>query len=271
MKELILALSRFEVNVGKKGKAQPHFLYITGGGKYAEKNTEIVFVQSKNMPSWVQEPSEFWQASDEFERKNGSVYREHLLSLPRELTRNQNIQLINDWIEQHIKHQPLTLAYHETIARDGNIQPHCHLMFCERIDDGIERTKEQFFKRYNSKNPAKGGAKKSNTGKSHAERNEDLMNLRQDWGEHLKSHLRQNGFEQSAEKVDMRNYVGRGADAPEPQKPIWIINAEREKAQAERAINEMISTEHDQNPTQRLQSDKTKTHLNRDDDFDFSM
>lgn len=270
-----MALSRFEVNAGTKGKAQPHFLYITGGGKYAEKNTEIVFVQSKNMPSWVLHPSEFWQASDEFERKNGSVYREHLLSLPRELTRNQNIQLINDWIDQHIKHQPLTLAYHETIARDGNIQPHCHLMFCERIDDGIERTKEQFFKRYNSKNPAKGGAKKSNTGKKQSERQQELLELRQDWGEHLKAHLRQNGFEQSAEKVDMRNYIERGATPPEPQKPIWIINAEREKAQSERAINEMISTEHDQNPTQRLQSelqpDKTKTHLNRDDDFDFSM
>ena len=38
---------------------------------------------------------------------------------------------------------------------------HCHLMFCERENDGIERDAKTFFKRYNSKNPASGGAKKS--------------------------------------------------------------------------------------------------------------
>ena len=43
---------------------------------------------------------------------------------------------------------------------DGNDQPHVHLMFNERLQDGIERDPEQYFKRYNSKNPERGGAKK---------------------------------------------------------------------------------------------------------------
>ena len=43
---------------------------------------------------------------------------------------------------------------------DGNDQPHVHLMFNERLQDGIERDPEQYFKRYNSKNPERGGLKK---------------------------------------------------------------------------------------------------------------
>lgn len=33
-------------------------------------------------------------------------------------------------------------------------------MFCERKLDGIDRTEQQFFKRYNAVNPEKGGAGK---------------------------------------------------------------------------------------------------------------
>ena len=39
--------------------------------------------------------------------------------------------------------------------------PHAHLMISERANDGIERSREQWFKRYNSKEPEKGGARKS--------------------------------------------------------------------------------------------------------------
>ena len=46
-------------------------------------------------------------------------------------------------------------------AMDGKEQPHCHLMFSERLLDGIERDPDQFFKRFNSKDPSKGGAKKT--------------------------------------------------------------------------------------------------------------
>lgn len=36
------------------------------------------------------------------------------------------------------------------------------MMFSLKADDGIERTAEQYFKRYNAKDPSKGGAKKFN-------------------------------------------------------------------------------------------------------------
>ena len=52
---------------------------------------------------------------------------------------------------------PYTLAVH----RGKGENPHAHLMISERANDGIERSREQWFKRYNSKEPEKGGARKS--------------------------------------------------------------------------------------------------------------
>lgn len=278
-----MALSRFEVNSGAKGKGLPHFLYITGQGKYKEKDTEIIFVRSENMPNWAEDAAEFWEAGDEYERKNGSVYREHLLSLPRELSHQQNIELIDAWIEKHLKHHSYTYAYHETTARDGHIQPHAHIMFSERVDDGLERTKEQYFKRYNAKNPSAGGVKKQNTGKSHTERKQELIELRADFGEHLKEHLRAHGHENSAELVDMRNYIERGVEAPEPQRPIWILQAEKAKIFAQRLIDDIEkraqsfenartnTADTTQKITQTHADDAQKSHTKRDDDFNFDI
>ena len=50
---------------------------------------------------------------------------------------------------------PYTLAIHRGGANGEN--PHAHLMFSERGHDGIERSAEQCFKRYNAKAPEKEG------------------------------------------------------------------------------------------------------------------
>ena len=99
--------------------------------------------------------------------KNGSTYREHIIGLPRELNQAQRMKLVKEWVVNEMgTNKPYSLAIHNTIASDGQEQPHLHLMFCERLQDGIERTPQQFFKRYNSKDPSKGGCQKDNTGKT---------------------------------------------------------------------------------------------------------
>ncbi|MGK3681354.1 hypothetical protein ACSLOD_28105, partial [Escherichia coli] len=41
---------------------------------------------------WARDnPSHFWQAADQFERANGSTYRELEIALPRELTPEQRL------------------------------------------------------------------------------------------------------------------------------------------------------------------------------------
>lgn len=210
-----MAISRISVKVGRRGKGVPHFSYVMGIGKYADKDTEILHRANGNMPSWAKSPRDFWASADELERANGSAYREHILSLPRELSLQQNIQCVQSWIDTQLsdKHA-YSYAIHAPKAQDGGTNYHAHIMFSDRTNDDIERTKEQYFKRANKKNPEKGGAVKANSGMTWKEKKEKLKDVRHQWGEHLREHLREAGFHDIAEKVDMRNWRERGLAEP---------------------------------------------------------
>lgn len=207
-----MALARLNVGTGKKGKAAPHAAYIAREGKYAKPDDnleKLEFVGHGNMPKWAEaEPSFFWQMSDAHERANGSAYREHVIALPRELTADQRHDLILDWIDKELgdKHA-YQYAIHNHLALDGGEQPHCHLMFSERTIDGISRDPDQYFKRYNSKNPEKGGAKKANTGMKPADRRADLIAQRERWEQTCNRHLEQAG---SNATISMKSYKDQG-------------------------------------------------------------
>lgn len=218
-----MALGRISVKVGMKGKALPHSKYILREDNYAKKNNKIEkleHIQHGNMPTWAEhDPKIFWQMADLHERKNGSTYREHIISLPRELNESQRLSLVHDWIKQEIGEKyAYSFAIHNPIAMDGKEQPHCHLMFSERLLDGIERDPEQFFKRFNSKNPEKGGAKKDNTGLMDSVRKILIKEQRNRWEQLCNKHLAK-AYEYVPEpppEIDMRNWKAKGLD----QKPI---------------------------------------------------
>src|SRR5699024_6451539 len=100
-----MAIGRLSVCTGAKGKASAHAQYIAREGKYAKdpKIEKLESTGSGNMPEWAKDdPNFFWKMSDEYERKNGSTYREHVITLPRELNEAQRLALIRDWIAQEI-------------------------------------------------------------------------------------------------------------------------------------------------------------------------
>jgi hypothetical protein len=83
---------------------------------------------------------------------NGRVYTELEISLPRELTQEQREELVSQFVEKTLgKNFTYSYAIHNPLARDGEQNPHVHLMFSERKLDGIDRDEAQHFKRYNSK------------------------------------------------------------------------------------------------------------------------
>lgn len=215
-----MAIGRISIKTGSKGKGQSHANYILRQDKYkthASKSEKLEHKDWGNLPEWANnDPAFFWKMADEHERKNGSVYREHILTLPRELTQEQRLELVKDWIAQEIgdKH-PYTLAIHNPLALDGKEQPHAHLMICERELDGIERGADTFFKRYNSKDPSKGGAKKANTGLDRDTRKQLLKEQRERWGSVVNKHLEKAN---SLNRVDMRNWRERGLS----EKPLNI-------------------------------------------------
>ena len=186
------------VRVGKKGKALPHSQYIAKLGKFAKDSDQVEYQTWGNMPTWIQQNGAtnlqlFWEMADLYERKNGSVYREHIISLPRECSVEQRVDLVCDWIENEIQDKyPYQAVIHNKIGLDGGEQPHLHLMFNERLNDGIYRPAEQLFKRYNSKYPSQGGAKKDNTGLPPWERKTQIKNLRERWEVLVETFARKN-------------------------------------------------------------------------------
>lgn len=209
-----MAIGRLSVGIGKKGKASPHAKYIAREGKYAKPSYHEEKLENTghgNMPKWAEHnPNDFWKMADEHERKNGSTYREHVIALPRELDEYERHELIKDWIAQEIgeKHA-YQYAIHNPPALDGGEQPHAHIMFSERTIDGIERDPDQYFKRYNSKNPEKGGAKKANTPKFSAERKEELKAMRDRWEKTCNAHL-ERGLR--SERISMKSLKEQGIE-----------------------------------------------------------
>lgn len=212
-----MAIGMLKLRNGSKGKGIAHFNYIMREDKYkphADKLEKFEDYGHGNMPEWAKDnPKLFWQEADKHERENGRVYKEHIIALPRELNETQRLELVNDWIKNEVgdKH-PYSFAIHTPQGMDGKEQPHVHFMFSQRTHDDIERSPDQFFKRYNSKYPERGGAKKANETLTKTQSKEKTKEQRLRLGDFINKHLERAG---SRNRVDMRNYKERGVEKPQ--------------------------------------------------------
>jgi hypothetical protein len=112
-------------------------------------------------------------------------------------------------------------------------------MYSERIRDGIARDPEQYFKRYNAKNPEKGGAKKFSGGKRANELKAELLGLRERWAEVQNKHLEKHGH---SDRVDHRSLNDQGIDR-EPEKHLGAIGVSRLNAHDISALLERRAAE----------------------------
>lgn len=228
-----MSIANISVKIGSKSKnrsATDKIKYICRLGRY-ENRGDLVHTATGNMPDFaVDDPLVFWQAANEYERKNSAVYTEHVLTLPRDLTLDQQIKLVENWTKTELKNKAYQYAIHHSKALDGQLNPHAHLVFSEREQDGISRTKEQFFKRYNSKNPERGGCKKGGTGSRNAQENKQhLLDQRQRFETLTNQHLE---LANAKTKVSLQSYKNRGLlIVPEPKlgSKIWRNDVERQK------------------------------------------
>ncbi|WP_149021251.1 MobA/MobL family protein [Escherichia coli] len=100
-----MATYHLSVKFGGKGQAANHADYIERKEKYRDRQ-DLEYSAHGNMPEWARDnPSHFWQAADQFERANGSTYRELEIALPRELTPEQRLELVQDFVRQEAGEQ----------------------------------------------------------------------------------------------------------------------------------------------------------------------
>ena len=132
--------------------------YIEREGRYEKDQEELEYKEHGNMPEWAEDdPGSYWSAADEYERANGRLYSEVQFALPKELNEAERRSAASDFAAQLTGPEklPHTMAIHRGGAEGEN--PHAHLMYSERGHDGIERSAEQWFRRYNGKAPETGG------------------------------------------------------------------------------------------------------------------
>lgn len=205
----------FGIRSVKQGSATDHIAYIMREGRFAAKK-DLVATGHGNMPSFAEgNPSELWKACIRFERKNGSAFRSLTISLPNGLSTEQLKELAwrTAWRIAGIK--PFQFALHMPPATFGDqLNPHIHLVLCDRVPDGHPRPPEQIFRRYNPKTPELGGCRKDSGGKSPIELRAQLRELRRAVAEEINFKLEEAGLDR---RVDHRTFKERGiARRPEP-------------------------------------------------------
>lgn len=195
---------------GKKGTGALHAMYITRCGKFANRN-DLIGTGYGNMPEWAKnDPQRFWRAADEYERANGAVYREHEIALPAELTHSQQLELVEELTRELVGKKPYQFAVHAPVSSlEGVSNTHLHLAFSDRLPDGIGRSPEQTFRRYNAKQPEIGGAKKGSGGKNRLELRDELIRIRSKCAELQNAALERHGH---LARVDHRPLSQQGVE-----------------------------------------------------------
>lgn len=234
------------VKVGSRGTGGKHADYVQRSGAYQnyKGGEELAHTESINMPGWAaHDPSEFFRQADLHERANGSAYREIEVAIPRELSKEQRVEFIREFVKQEIgTDHPCTWAIHQPPSALTSIeQPHAHIMFSERKLDGIERNPEQFFKRaaaaYKHRTTkemiqpdaaakAKGGCPKSDKfAGSPTERKEKLVALRERFASLQNEYLEKHGH---ADRVTHKSLEAQGIDR-QPEKHLGPVAARVEE------------------------------------------
>jgi hypothetical protein len=155
-----MAIYHLTAKVGSRrngANARSKAAYITRQSEYAWRR-DLVHAESRNMPSWAAGHTDFWAAADKHEAVNGKLYYEIEFSLPRELTKEQQLDLARSFLDSRAQVADVAGSLPYTFAIHSPRQPHVHAVFNERAFDGQDRAPDTWFKRAHG-----GGARKTRT------------------------------------------------------------------------------------------------------------
>ena len=180
----------------------------------------------ENAPDWMGDRSQLWNGVEAAEkRKDSQLAREVEIALPRELSREEQINLVRGFVKERcVDHGMVAdIAIHEPRASDGEKQPHAHIMLTMRHIEG-----DAFGKKATEWNPD--FAKKD--GKALVADKSPLVDLRGAWAEHVNKALERAHI---PERVDHRSLaaqreaaleVSQDAARPEPERQAATVRAQ---------------------------------------------
>ena len=154
-------------------------------------HTEIM--APDNAPPWMQDRERLWNAVEHSEkRKDAQLARELTLTLPRELDHAAQLETVRGFARELVDMgMVVDLALHSPRAKDGEAQPHAHLLCTMReVDPDARHGFGLKIREWNSR--------------------EVLCSLREGWAEHVNAALERAG---EAERVDHRRLEVQFQDA----------------------------------------------------------
>ncbi|VWL84953.1 MobA/MobL family protein [Oceanivirga miroungae] len=221
-----------------------HLSYINRKEKYSARK-DLVSIGEGNLPTEFKNIEHFWESAVKNKRANARIYKEFEISLPKEFSDKENIELTEKFTRMVFKNK---FVYNYAIHNPKGIQPHAHIMFCDRELDGIKRNENMFFVRHNSKNPMLGGVKKNrfiNT-------NNYLLEIRKLWEDILNEKLLEKGLdvvscktleEQKEEAIKNKDYEKAKTFNRNPRKKINIRDKSKKELYDELKESKDISEE----------------------------
>lgn len=216
---------------GGKLSAKSHFDYIARENQYAHmrgRQEDFVLSESGNLPGWANgQAGVFWQEAEDHRAARGRAYREVEIGLQEELSLEDNLELLHDFMHEfHIDQYAYTFAIHskDSTLETGHKNIHAHLMFNEKIQEKDRPLgPEKFFSRY-SKNE-----NGELTGGYHSSREftskDMLLTMRSRWAEMVNEKFKERGIaaeiteKNNADRYDELTAAGRNEDAEMVNRP----------------------------------------------------
>lgn len=165
---------------------------------------EATILAPENAPSWATDLGQLWNRAEASERrKDAQLAREFILALPKELSTEQQSQLVKDWVRVELISQGMTAQISLHIDRKG-VNPHAHVLATLRRFEG-EKFAPKKAREWNGK--------------------EVLAGQRKSWADAVNIALERAGV---TDRVDHRSLKDRGIDQI-PQPKIGVAATAMEK------------------------------------------
>lgn len=139
-------------NMREQLLASSHIDYINRDENFAKRGGCIY--KNHHLPKWAEDsPKKFFEAADKHEGIGYSRYKEIEFALPNELELEQQKEIIDKFLDNHLKDFYYAYAIHDKIGvmSNGQHNTHVHIMFSERRLDEREKESERGEKEFFSR------------------------------------------------------------------------------------------------------------------------
>ena len=166
-----------------------------------EVQPETMILAPSNSPSWVQNREFLWNEVERTEkRKDSQLAREINIALPKELSNEQQTELIKGYVQDQFVDKGMVADI--AIHRDDKENPHAHIMLTMRTID-----EHGFGKKNREWNADFANAKENNRG--FVKSSENCLSVREQWSEYANKALEKANIQ---ERITHKSHEDRGLE-----------------------------------------------------------